>query len=286
MIIVKLSGGLGNQMFQYALGKSVSIKTEQELKFDISFYSEQKFRKLELVNFIGQINIAGKEEIGKTLFPKNIFLKTASCLFKQAWKLSKNYIKEKKSFNFQEDIFLKKESCFFDGYWQNPKYFDDIREVLTKEMSIKNDSLDDYSKEVLDNMEKTNAVSIHIRAGDYLNIPEVRDICSRDYYLKAISMIKEKVINPTFFVFCEDENYSSQILPTNLEYIFVNTNVEKPYMDLFLMTKCKHNIIANSSFSWWGGWLNKNSEKLVICPRIWHNKYKEADIIPVAWTKI
>lgn len=285
MIIVRLSGGLGNQMFQYAFGKSASTKTGQELKFDISFFEKQTHRKLELINCIEAMNVATREEIVNILYPKNIFLRMAAYIFKKTWKHSDNYIREKKSFCFDDSVFKINKSSYFEGYWQNPDYFNDMRNVLLEEFQMK-ENLDDYSKSVIEKMSQTNSVSIHIRAGDYLNIPEVRDICNGNYYSRAISTVKEKVQNPNFFVFCEDEDYSRKMLPKNIISTFVKTSLNKPHLDMFIMTKCKHNIMANSSFSWWGAWLNQNLSKIIISPKTWHTNSDKNDIVLENWIKI
>ncbi|MFA6226881.1 MAG: alpha-1,2-fucosyltransferase [Candidatus Paceibacterota bacterium] len=285
MIIVRLSGGLGNQMFQYAFGKSVSIKTGRKLKFDISFFDKQNHRKLEIINYLTNIDTATKDEIINTLFPRNILLKKIASIFKGVWRFSNNYIQEVKSFAFEKNVFEINRSLYFDGYWQNLNYFDDIRDILLKEFQPK-ETLDDYSLSIEQKMSLGESVSIHVRAGDYLKIPEVRDICNGEYYSKAVSIIKEKIMSPNFFVFCEDEDYAKKILPKDLKYTVIHSNINKPFIDLLLMSKSRNNIIANSSFSWWGAWLNQNQGKTVVCPKVWHNKHKEADITPVDWIKI
>lgn len=285
MIIVRLSGGLGNQMFQYAFGKSISILNNQELKFDTIFFEKQDFRKLEITNYSVDINKSKNKEVAEVLFPRNFPLKWFSFITNKIWKYSDKYIKEKKSFSFDKSVLNLNGNFYFDGYWQNIKYFENIRETLLREYKIK-EKLDTYSESIIKKMSESESVSLHVRAGDYLKIPEVGSICNMDYYQKAISYIKGKISNPVFFVFSEDKEYVKKMLPSNLKYEMINSNIGKPHIDLYLMSKCRHNIIANSSFSWWSAWLNQNQNKIIVSPKTWHTNSKEREIILDNWVKI
>jgi len=287
IIITKLQGGLGNQMFQYAIGWNLAKKNNTDLKFDLSFYNKQQKgflkRNYSLNYFNIKEKIATETEIkklkkykwkkGRRHFFHNLFFANNSI-----------YIKEKQ-FNFNPKILKIKNFVYLDGYWQSEKYFENIKNIIRKEFILKNkfQIKDTKLKKTIKN---TKSVSLHIRRTDYLIAKKnVYYSCPLDYYYKAIEKIAKKYSNLHIFVFSDDIKWTKDNLKTKFPITFIGGN--KDYEDLILMSLCKHNIIANSSFSWWGAWLNSNPNKIVIAPKKWFNiTINTDDLIPNSWIKI
>lgn len=137
-------------------------------------------------------------------------------------------------------------------------------------------------------MQGCNSVSLHVRLGDYRKPQNsgFGDICSLQYYRNAIGKIKENVDNPVFFVFSNDIDEAFKFLSSINDTAFVYMEKRDSIEDLYLMTNCKHHIIANSSYSWWGAWLGENSNTVTVAPSIWHSERPEWDIYPSQWIKV
>ena len=272
MIIVRVTGGLGNQMFQYAMYKSLEKKGKL-VKLDCkSFYETKKEHngyELERI-FDIKPNKPTKEDLEK--FDEN----NISTLFKIKRKLfgDKKFVYDTKEYVFNKDVYKLKNS-YLNGYWQSIKYFEGIENDIKKDFRFKN-QLDNKNLEILNEIENSNSISIHIRRGDYMS-PENYNmygcIATPTYYKKAIKVIEEKVENPTFFVFSNDMDWVKKNIQINSRVFYIDINSGNgSYKDMQLMSNCKHNIIANSSFSWWGAWLNENKNKIVIAPKKWINR--------------
>lgn len=291
MIITKLQGGLGNQMFQYAVGKFLAEKNNAELKLDISNFGQEDKkttpRKFELKNFNINTKIATREEIKYFKKYKKSNIRFFRFLYNKIFADDSIYISQK-SYYFDPEILKLKDNIYLNGEWQSEKYFKNIRNILTQEFTPKIKSYT-YEK-YIEKIQSTDSISIHIRRGDYLNkkLLENYGICSLDYYNKAIKLIIEKISNPTFFIFSDDIEWVKENLKIDFPTIFVSNGEIKDYEELILMSKCKHNIIANSSFSWWGAWLNQNPNKIVIAPKNWfkNESWAPKDLIPENWLRI
>ena len=192
-------------------------------------------------------------------------------------------------FDFNEKKFNKKDNQFYVGFWQNEKYFSEISEVIRQDITLKNEMTGISSNLMNQITNSIDATSIHVRRTDILD-PKNKygGICDGNYYKKAMDIIKEKVYSPTFFIFSDDIEWCKDNFKFEKKIYFVSNPMTKDYEELVLMSNCKHNIIANSSFSWWGAWLNKNNNKIIIAPRKWLNvnekEYK--DVLPKNWIKI
>lgn len=290
MIITKLSGGLGNQMFQYAVGQAIAKKNKAILKMDLSGYDNQTGmtpRQYELFLFNIQENFSTPDDNKKIKGrePNNLFKKFLNKLHIKYYK--PNYIKEK-HFNFNPEILKLKDDIFLDGYWQTEKYFKDIEDIIRSEFTLKTE-YSNLNPELIAKISSCNSVSMHIRRDDYItnqNTNEFHGIYSLDYYKKAIDLIAEKFPNPIIFIFSDDLKWCEENIKIKYPIVFVKGN--KNYEDLIIMSKCQHNIIANSTFSWWGAWLNNNPNKIIIAPQKWFNNpnINYSDIIPSTWIKI
>lgn len=293
MIIINLKGGLGNQLFQYALYEKYKYLNKEVYLYDIPVRENgnqhngieiDRVFNLRYKSISKEFNIQQymKEE------PQNLYVRLNNVIKTLKGKCHYEY-----DLSYKNN-FYKWDDCFLDGYWQSPKYFQDIRNKLIEELQFWNIEEDlkknRTNEEILNEIKETNAVCIHIRRGDYYEKENVRifgNICDLSYYKRAISCILDKEENVKFFFFSDDIEWCS----VNFDFIkdkkFVMGNRgELSYIDMYLMSKCKHNIIANSSFSWWGAWLNQNEEKIVIAPKKWMNGACKADIWDNRWIRI
>ncbi len=286
MIIIKLQGGLGNQMFQYALGKKL-ISNNTTVKFDISWYKKYPKRTYALKHFNIVEHIASNKEVKKLrkyrkkgrllAFFHNYFIADDSVYIKQ------------KQFEFNSEILKIKDPSYLDGHWQSEKYFGDAKDIIRKEFTLKNEPSNFFNK-ITKNIKEVDSISLHIRRGDYITekVQKTLTLCSLEYYQKAIQKIADKIENPIFFIFSDDIKWVKENLKIEYPMIFVSSDELKDYEELILMSKCKHNIIANSSFSWWGAWLNNNPNKIVITPKKWFKDTSKntKDLIPKSWIRL
>jgi hypothetical protein len=297
MIIVKLMGGLGNQMFQYAAGRALSLKLGAELKLDLSWFNSSEVRtprEYMLGIFSFKQDFAAKSEVRK-LKKREIPGPAGEILEKVKRKLipfhKRHHIMERHC-QFDPDIFKISGSVYLEGAWQTEKYFKDAEETIRRDFAFTSFQ-DNKNLEIEEKIKSSNSVSLHIRRGDYVNDSYYAKfcggICETDYHIKAIDIAAGKIENPVFFIFSDDIEWARNNLPVKhpVNYIDWNSGVES-YRDMHLMSMCRHNIIANSSFSWWGAWLNGNPGKIVIAPSRWFNNpdTEICDIIPGGWIKI
>jgi len=280
MVIIKIKGGLGNQLFQYAAGRAVALHQNVSLKLDTTMFESYKFHNgYRLDQYAIQAEIATKNEIVNLKGGNNVLF---SALRKVGFVTRKHYFKEKLSSRFDASVF-KNKSIYLDGYWQNELYFSNIRELLLRELSPIS-SMNDLGSAYLERIKKTNSVSLHVRRGDYLNLKNI-GVLDVDYYNQAVAYIRKNVEKPTFYIFSDDLDWCKKSLGFLDNCIYVD-RTETEIDDLKLMSCCQHNIIANSSFSWWGAWLNKNPKKTVIAPKSWLlNDPDSSNVILSDWVK-
>jgi hypothetical protein len=287
MIIVNLKGGLGNQLFQYAVGRRMSIKNGDLLKLETSTYTAGNFRSYGLHNFNIVENIATGEEVAALKCPHGM-ISTFVRLFKA-------HILKQRNVTFDPRIFKMKGDIYLDGYWQSESYFCDIADTIRKDFSLRRPMTNDGERMHAAIKKNPTAVSVHIRRGDYLQkkANSYHGLCSTEYYVKAMEVLDRALhqgpgSNVHFFVFSDDIQWVKENIHFPHPVTFVSNASIPDYEELTLMSKCSHHIIANSSFSWWGAWLNPDPQKLVIAPQKWFNtkesKYK--GIIPDTWTRI
>lgn len=289
MIIVKLKGGLGNQMFQYAIGQALVYRNKASVKLDISGYDNQaditpRQYKLFLFNTKESFSTSQENKKTKGLKSYQIFKKIVNKLHLKFNGFG--YIIER-SFNFDSTILNLKDDVYLDGYWQSWKYFSHYSDVIKKDLTLKLKYLNTIDGNLLTQIENSNSVAIHVRRGDYVSSEDVNKfhgICDKSYYDYAIELIKNKVVNPKFFIFSDDPDWCLKEFGN--EFFIISGNHD--WQDFWLMAKCKHQIIANSSFSWWAAWLNSNIEKIVIAPKKWFSGM-DIDIndrLPESWIKL
>ena len=298
MIIVKIMGGLGNQLFQYALVEKLK-SMGKEVKVDLSMYEDTPegttVRDSIYDSLPTKYEMATQEEID-ALFKRDIWHKIWRRLSKNA-----NAFYENEP-SYKPEI-LKRTKGYLVGYWQSEKYFADMRPRIVKAfdfgdtLKAQTSTTDLKTVDLLETLAHQNVsghvedgeetVALHIRGGDYLNklnVGTFGGICTRDYYRKAIEYITKNVEHPKFYIFTNDKKYAEEIMDgIEAEYQCVDWNDEsQAYADLLLMSKCKHHILANSSFSWWGEYLS-NQTGISIVPSKWTNDSDNKDIYRDNW---
>lgn len=268
MIIARIIGGLGNQCFQYAMGRHLSEIHRTEFKIDVSGFEQYKPHAYSLDHFNITAGYASGEDVAK-LKP----------------------IKEK-HFHFDQEVLGLPDGIYVQGYWQSEKYFAPIAKIIRDELSVTSPLLG-HDKEMAAQITAYDAVSIHIRRADYLPntyAEQLFEPCGLDYYQRSVERITRVVEKPHFFVFTDDKVWARQNFQLPYPITFVDHNgPDKNYEDMRLMSLCKHHIIANSTFSWWGAWLNKNPAKMVFAPKQWFTdkaRSSAKDVIPDSWIKL
>lgn len=287
MIIVRIFGGLGNQLFQYAAARRFSILNATNLKLDLSFISNAKNQFDYLLNHFNIVeDVASYQETLKFLLPriKNRYIYHFANLFYP----HRNVVKQNMKVAIDDRLFLKNQNSFLLGYWQSYKYFEDIREILLKDFTLKDESAISNSV-LLSQVSALNSVGMHVRRGDFIGNP-IHEVCSLNYYYKAIEYLESRMSIDKIFVFSDDVEWCKTNIKTehNIKFIEDEIFTKNPHNSLVLLSKCNNLILSNSSFSWWAAWLNKNQNN-IICPSRWYNlsstKYTDF-LIPDNWIKI
>lgn len=293
MIITKLYGGLGNQMFQYAAGKRLANLHKTSLLLDTSSFADYKLRHYALDCFSPRTIIATQKELQRVLRPmKTNFRKLLKEIEIWTATLKKPIpVVREQHFHFDQSILCLPNGVYLEGYWQSEKYFKDVESAIRADFTFR-DQPDLMNKNMLEMVSQTNSVSLHIRRGDFVNnahTNQTHGICSVEYYKNAISTISALVSHPHFFIFSDDIDWAKREMVSISPVTFVEHNIAgRHYEDMRLMRMCRHNIIANSSFSWWGAWLNSNPNKIVVAPQKWFADLSKdtKDLLPESWTRI
>lgn len=288
MIIVRLQGGLGNQLFQYATSRRLAYARNADLVIDTSWFNTNHRnvtpRKYELLRYHINARVLSEEEI----FCRPLF--TNRILQRLPLPRPLALVREKR-FCFDPKVLALQDGTYLVGYWQSAKYFEDIRDILLEELRPR-ESMSVLDAAVAKKIAETTSVSIHVRRGDYVSLPsaaQVHGVCPIDYYQSAVSSLQDRVRDPTFFVFSDDPDWTKDNLRFDSPTVYVTHNgSDRAFQDLRLMSLCAHHIIANSSFSWWGAWLCENREQIVFAPAKWftngHNDTK--DLFPDGWNML
>lgn len=285
MMIVKIMGGLGNQLFQYALYEKLKSLGKQVKLDTISFYENEKIRQNELGKFPDiELDLATEEEI-RYYYDKS--RKLHNRIIGKIWE-DKKCIRTFEKLEYDERVYSL-DDVYIQGFWQSEKYFSDIQDIMRKRLEFPK-LIDEKNKQYYEQIVSCkNPVSIHIRRGDYLSEVNQRiygNICTMQYYRRAIAYFERNYEDVTFFVFSNDAAWVKEHFKMKKSVIVDGNHEDKAIYDMFLMSRCKHNIIANSSFSWWGAWLNQNDNKEVIAPSKWLNTEKVKDIWCDGWVII
>jgi hypothetical protein len=295
MIVGELYGGLGNQMFQYAFFRAISLEKKIPIKLYTSYLEKNKSHNALDLNKIFDIklDIASFKDTSATVGFFNSFFLVRKLL---KYRICSNFRDAKliyePYYNFWTEYseFIH-DDIFLSGYWQSPKYFERYSDTIKNDFQFC-EALNLKNSEVANLIKESISVSLHVRRGDYITNKKAFDkhgICSLDYYENSINLILSKFPSARIFAFSDDVNWVKNFLKPKFKNLFiVDFNYGKEsYNDLRLMSLCNHNIISNSTFSWWGGWLNKNTNKKVIAPKKWFADGANcSDLIPEDWIRI
>jgi len=292
MVISWIQGGIGNQMFQYANGRALSILKQEPLYVDLQDFKGYSLHHGFQLNDVFNLDVQAADShlLNSALGLRNQkffrkFLKRP--LFK--FLRGSQFVVEP-HFQYWPNIGNIGKNSYLYGYWQSEKYFKSFESGIRSDFQFRL-PLDTRNALLASEIKNTLSVSIHIRRGDYLSnyrTSKIMHVCNISYYQKAIHYLSEQLKDPVFFIFSDDMPWVMEHLSVPGEIRFIDHNFGKEsYRDMQLMSLCKHNIIANSSFSWWGAWINANPNKLVVAPRKWFvNNNNDRDLIPEKWTRL
>ncbi len=290
ILLGNVCGGLGNQMFQYASYKALSLDSTRNLVLAIdSFANYELYNGYELKRVFGIGSDIADGDISDYLgLYSNMTIRKAFSIIPESCR-PKFFLYDDS--NTAGEKLLRSASCIYaHGYWQSESYFSHHADVIRNDFEF-SQPIPDRLCPVVESIVGMNSISLHVRRGDYVNNPKTNryhGLCSLAYYIEATALIKKLVSDPFYFIFTDDPIWAKEtISPILGNSLVVEGNIgANSYMDMHLMSLCKHNIIANSSFSWWGAWLNKNKEKIIIAPSKWFASGKiSADILPLSWIK-
>lgn len=294
MIIVKLMGGLGNQMFQYAAARRLALRHGTEVRLDLSWFADHRkeacAREFALDQFDCSAAAASAREIPQCASASGPIQGLMRLLRGKDRSGSLRMVQEKQ-FHFDSALLDAPDQVYLIGYWQSERYFLDVADTIRRDFTPKL-CLHGQSGEVARVIAGIPAVSVHVRRGDYADTPStnaVHGTCSPEYYRAALELVAQRVRDPHFFVFSDDIWWCREHLPSAHRMTFVDHNgPDRTHEDFHLMSMCRHHIIANSSFSWWGAWLAPRPDKIVIAPSRWFKDcaVDTTDLIPASWLRI
>jgi len=291
MIIMQLMGGLGNQMFQYALGRRLALERGVPLKLNLDWFEKFDDRCFELDQFNIKVQTASTDELLQIKFySRNWFTRKAFKVYQFILPYyRKRYVIEKYQGEFDINILNVARSAILLGYWQSEQYFKPIEATIRQDFSLRQ-KIPKEVQQITDSIHSNpNSVSIHIRRGDYTTkYNQYFAACSVDYYKRAASHISAKINNLHFYIFSDDIKWAKNNLALNADTTFIEPDTRiGAFMDMYLMSQCRHHINANSSFSWWGAWLGEKSDSIVIAPKRWFvDQPYPKDTIPERWVKL
>jgi hypothetical protein len=297
MIVVRLAGGLGNQMFQYAFGRSLAHHLNSPLKLDLSFLADRSpvethvLRDFSLDAFDLNVKAANFNKNDASVY---YYLSNPSVT---AWKIRRKIsgctvYREQKDSWFDPEVFNLNGNLYFEGNWQSPKYFESIASIIREDFSFKRKISDDL-RDIADEIHNSESICLHVRRGDYVWQPyanKFNGVKGVDYFDSAISFILQTVINGKIYVFSDDIEWCVENIRFDLPVCFIEREYpNREHHEYFrLMSLCKHFAISNSTFSWWAAWLSQNFNKIVVAPKKWFedSSIDTSDMIPDSWIEI
>lgn len=286
MLVIRLKGGLGNQLFQYAIGYSIAKRLNQKLLLDPSSSSNMTKRKIGILDMkLEFFEVINTNELPKYIeVYKNKYInKLIRVLYKnEEYFIKKNYLLETKETYIEDLMFRVFEDIYLDGYFQTPLFFAENRKDLIRQLvpnyTPENQYLEEYNKIV-----NCNSVAIHIRRSDFVDSHnKFHYLLSASYYRKAIDYASRHLKNPVFYLFADDKEWVKKNIGDEFQLIHLKTE-HADIDEMMLMKNCKNIITANSTFSWWAAWLNVNCNPLIIVPQ---KPYGNIYMIPESWIKI
>jgi hypothetical protein len=283
-VVTRLLGGLGNQLFQYATARALAARSGLPLKLDLSALQGHRPQRYGLAPFAIAATEATPDEIRGLRRGPDLLLRIAP-------RLAGRHVLVERHFHFDPTVLRVRGPAYLSGYWQSERYFADADARIRAELVVKAAPAD-QNEATLRAIRSRESVAVHVRRGDYVSNPRTHRIhgtCSLDYYQRAIAEIRQRVKEPHLFVFSDDGAWARRHLDTPLPVTFVDHNgPDRGHEDLRLMAACRHHVIANSSFSWWGAWLARHPGQHVIAPARWFAaaRHRTSDLYPDGWTRI
>lgn len=300
MVITKITSGLGNQMFQYATGRAIANCLGAELKLDIGGFDKDRVRRYELDRFKINAEIAFPEDIRVVAGVLGTRNGTVAKLVRNichrqgsVGRIVAGSRFVERHFHFDPNVSNIKDDVYVQGKWQSAKYFSDIYDILKDEFQLKFARKEDA--ELSELMEKDEfSVSLHVRRGDYVHYSQcgqIYTVLPTEYYKMAVKYIETQLSKPRFYIFSDDLDWLKENLHIEGATVVDMKGPDRGPRDLFLMTKCRHHIISNSTFSWWGAWLSSISDGIVCGPKQWfapttQKKRNMSDLFPPSWIKL
>lgn len=300
VVISQIKGGLGNQFFQFATGLAIAIRNEAKFKLDLEFYKQRKHLSDFKLNYFNldyeEAKISEINELKNECNSSSIILKAYRRLGIHNRYNKRTHLKDSIAFKPSKIVLNAKTPCYIEGWCVKEVYFKNIRDLLIDKIKPKT-QLSDYAINIMDEIKGCNSISIHFRRGDYANNEVFRNI-PFNYYFEGMELIMKKVEDPIFYVFSDDIRWVRQNLKTKHKIIYVDLdsipgyNGNRDIEDFLLMKNCKHNIIANSSYSYWAAYLNANEDAIIIAPQEWFDDitYQKSlfqySFMPSKWIKL
>ena len=289
MINVFLKEGLGNNLFQYAVGKHLAVKNNTTIRLIIKTKHDILGRKI--IKRLGYFRIEAKQIIIEPISYATMIHERIGRLLGIHWLSCDGRVYYEKGWGFDPEVLAFKDGIYLDGFFQSEKYFKDIEHIIRNDLRFREDSFGEESATYKELIAKQNSVGLHIRRSDYL-MSNLHNVCNMRYYNKSVAYMQNQLVSPYFFVFSDDIEWCSENLHiSNGSFVNIQASKKNPIIDLQLMSLCKHNIISNSTFSWWAAWLNENHEKIVVAPNRWFNDeilnaQALRDTIPDDWIRL
>jgi hypothetical protein len=283
MINVILNGNLGNNLFQYAVGKHLAIKNKTALR--LLTYNKHDIlgrKKTKLLSMFTIEPVAAYASLIHWVIGRRIAIK---------WPFYKDKVYKEKSWGFHPEVLTLKNGAYLDGYFQSEKYFKNIDHIIRNNLRFNKEAFGEEGAIYKEQIMNLNSVGLHIRRGDYLK-SQLHNVCNMKYYANSIAYMQDQLASPHFFVFSDDLEWCYEnIHVSNCSFVNIQAAKKNPIIDFQLMSLCKHNIISNSTFSWWAACLNNNHEKVVVAPNRWFNDDRMndqalQDTIPAEWVRM
>lgn len=289
MITIKLAGGLGNQMFQYAMGRSLSKKFNTELALDLSFLLDRSYGNKFVYRdyYLDMFAISVDKLIEKLPLHKLLINKV-----EEKFRINLPGVRVESKFHFDSSMLNCGKECYLMGYWQSPKYFSEISDIIRKDFTFVK-TVRPSSEALLGRIRSSNAVCLNVRRADYVG-NRLHEVCDAKYYHDALGLITQRVGERTVYVFSDDVEWCAKNLDITGDHVFVGhehahtTDFKNFDSYLYMMSQCKHYIIPNSTFAWWAVWLNGGDNKIVIAPNRWFNdaKINAEELYNQAWIRL
>jgi hypothetical protein len=290
IVVVRLNGGLGNQLFQYAAARRLALVSGLRLKLDLGALGRRLHLHTNRSYRLGHLQIV--EDFASPADVSRLKRSSVASLFEELTRRRHRRHVRERHFHFDPDILEIRSEVYLAGYWQSEKYFADIAPTIRAEVSVREAPTGENLR-LLELIEGGDSVGIHVRRGDYVTNLKSRRLhgncCPPDYYRAGMEEIGRRARDPRFFVFSDDIPWARENLRIDGPTWFVDHNgPDEDYQDLRLLSRCRHHIIANSSFSWWGAWLGAHDDQIVVAPRRWFasGKRRTHDLCPARWLKM